>query len=69
MYGKERLLLSSLLLFGARQRSIAAFGHSLGVLHRSAARSRAPAAAIFPLAFGIIRDEFPRERVASGDRD
>ena len=33
---------------------------------RSPARSRASEGPIFPLAFGIIRDEFPRERVPSG---
>ena len=31
---------------------------------RSPASSRAPAGGIFPLAFGIVRDEFPREKVA-----
>ena len=38
---------------------VAALATSIGRADRSAASSRASAAAIFPLAFGIIRDEFP----------
>ena len=64
MFGKRRLLVLSLLAFGAR----------FGASPRSAARSRSSSlgrvmqgfgGGIFPLCFGIIRDEFPREQVAS----
>ena len=65
MFGKERVLVVVLGAFAvgnARLRAVA--------LDRAcsspAARSRASRGAIFPLAFGIIRDEFPRERVATG---
>ncbi len=64
MYGKERLLLFALLLFGAGN-LIAAFGHSLGVYIAGRAVQGA-GGAILPLAIGIIRDEFPREKVATG---
>jgi MFS family permease len=44
---------------------IAALSHSIGVL--IAARAiQGIAGAVFPLSFGIIRDEFPPERVATG---
>jgi len=62
MYGKERLLMIVLALL------------SVGTLVSAAATSlplmlvgrviQGAAGGIFPLAFGIIRDEFPRERVA-----
>src|SRR6267154_2646437 len=62
MYGKKRLLLIVLTLL------------SLGTLVSATASSlplmlvgrviQGAAGGIFPLAFGIIRDEFPRERVA-----
>lgn len=62
MFGKERVLLWTLVLLG------------LGTLLAGASRSLAPlivarviqgvGGGIFPLSFGIIRDEFPRERVA-----
>src|SRR5205807_7869962 len=43
----------------------AALSHSLGVL--IAARFvQGAGGGIFPLAFGIVRDEFPREKVAGG---
>jgi EmrB/QacA subfamily drug resistance transporter len=64
MYGKERLLLITLviLVFGT---SIAALTSSLPVL--IAARViQGVAGGIFPLAFGIVRDEFPPEKVAGG---
>ena len=64
MYGKERLLLFALLLFGAGN-LIAAFGHSLGVYIAGRA-VQGMGGAILPLAIGIIRDEFPREKVATG---
>jgi EmrB/QacA subfamily drug resistance transporter len=64
MYGKERLLLIALTVFGAGS-FIAAIGGSLAVLILGRAVQGA-GGAIFPLAIGIIRDEFPREKVATG---
>jgi EmrB/QacA subfamily drug resistance transporter len=64
MYGKERLLLAALAIFGLGS-VIAAVGGSLGVLVLGRAVQGA-GGAIFPLAIGIIRDEFPREKVATG---
>ena len=61
MFGKRRLLVISLVVFGAR----------LDASPRSATRSSVVVAGrvlqgfgggIFPLCFGIIRDEFPREK-------
>jgi EmrB/QacA subfamily drug resistance transporter len=62
MYGKERLLLVSIIIM------------AVGVVVSAMASSAGPmilgrviqgaGGGIFPLAFGIIRDEFPRERVA-----
>jgi EmrB/QacA subfamily drug resistance transporter len=64
MYGKERLLLYTLLLLGGGT-LLAAVAQSLPVL--IAARViQGAGGGIFPLAFGIVRDEFPRERVAGG---
>ena len=64
MYGKERMLLFALAVFGVGN-LIAAFGHSLPVyiVGRSV---QGAGGAILPLAIGIIRDEFPREKVATG---
>jgi EmrB/QacA subfamily drug resistance transporter len=64
MYGKERLLLATLLVlvFGTL---LAALTSSLPVL--IAARViQGVAGGIFPLSFGIVRDEFPADRVAGG---
>jgi MFS family permease len=62
MYGKERLLLWTLLVLAAGT-LLAAVAQSLPVL--IAARVvQGVAGGIFPLAFSITRDEFPRERVA-----
>jgi EmrB/QacA subfamily drug resistance transporter len=64
MYGKERLLLWTLIVLGA--------GTLLGALSSSlplliAARFvQGVGGGIFPLAFGIVRDEFPDEKVAGG---
>ena len=64
MFGKDRVLLAVLGVF--------AVGSIVGALSQSietliAGRAiQGVAGAIFPLAFGIIRDEFPRERVATG---
>jgi EmrB/QacA subfamily drug resistance transporter len=64
MYGKERLLLWTLLaLIGGTL--LAAVSSTLPLL--IAARFiQGLAGGIFPLAFGIVRDEFPREKVAGG---
>jgi EmrB/QacA subfamily drug resistance transporter len=62
MYGKERLLLTSI--------SVMAFGTVVSAMASSAGPMIAgrviqgAGGGIFPLAFGIVRDEFPRERVA-----
>jgi EmrB/QacA subfamily drug resistance transporter len=64
MFGKERTLVLSLVVLGVGT-LVAALANSIGVL--IAARVlQGCGGAIFPLAFGIIRDEFPRARVASG---
>jgi EmrB/QacA subfamily drug resistance transporter len=64
MFGKERLLVIVLLVLGAGT-LIAALSSSLELLIAGRAVQGA-GGAIFPLAFGIIRDEFPRERVGAG---
>ena len=64
MYGKERLLLIALGVFGAGN-LVAALGGSLGVLIAGRA-IQGLGGAIIPLAIGIVRDEFPREKVATG---
>src|ERR1700739_1296621 len=62
IYGKERLLLWTLLVLAAGT-LLAAVSQSLALL--IAARViQGVAGGIFPLAFSIARDEFPRERVA-----
>ncbi|MGA8746582.1 MAG: MFS transporter [Solirubrobacterales bacterium] len=64
MYGKERLLLWTLVVL--------ALGTLLGAVSSAlipliAARVlQGVAGGIFPLAFGIVRDEFPAEKVAGG---
>jgi EmrB/QacA subfamily drug resistance transporter len=62
MFGKEKVLLWVLLGFGVGS-VVAALSHSLPLLIAGRAIQGA-GGAIFPLAFGIIRDEFPREKVA-----
>src|ERR671922_230242 len=64
MFGKERTLVAVLALF-ALGSLISAISHSLPLLVAGRAVQGA-GGAVFPLAFGIIRDEFPRERVATG---
>ncbi len=62
MYGKARVLVWTLALFAAGT-LLAALSHSLALL--IAARIiQGVAGGIFPLSFGIVRDEFPREKVA-----
>ena len=60
-YGKRRLLAISLGIFAVGTVA-AALSTSIATLIASRALQGA-AGAIFPLSFGIIRDEFPRERV------
>ena len=62
MHGKEHWLLISLAIFGVGS-LVAALAGSLSVMIAGRAIQGA-GGAIFPLAIGIIRDEFPRERVA-----
>jgi EmrB/QacA subfamily drug resistance transporter len=62
MYGKERLLLWTLVALAAGT-LLAALSSSLGVII-VARFIQGASGGIFPLAFGIVRDEFPREKVA-----
>jgi MFS family permease len=64
MYGKERLLLWTLVIlsFGTL---ISALASTLP-LQIAGRFIQGAAGGIFPLAFGIVRDEFPREKVAGG---
>jgi EmrB/QacA subfamily drug resistance transporter len=62
MYGKERLLLWTLIVLAAGT-LLAAVSNSLALLI-IARVIQGVAGGIFPLAFSIARDEFPRERVA-----
>jgi EmrB/QacA subfamily drug resistance transporter len=64
MFGKERLLVIVLIVLGAGT-LISALSSSLAVLIAGRAVQGA-GGAIFPLAFGIIRDEFPPGRVGAG---
>ncbi len=64
MFGKERMLVISLAALGAGS-LLAALASSVDLL--IAARVvQGLGGAIFPLAFGIIRDEFPRDRIPGG---
>jgi MFS family permease len=62
MYGKERLLLWTLVILSAGG-LLAALASSLPLLIVARA-IQGVSGGIFPLAFGIVRDEFPREKVA-----
>jgi EmrB/QacA subfamily drug resistance transporter len=62
MYGKERLLLVTLVILAVGT-LIAAVSSSL-ILMIVGRVIQGAGGGIFPLAFGIVRDEFPRERVA-----
>jgi EmrB/QacA subfamily drug resistance transporter len=64
MYGKERLLVIVLALLSVGT-VVSALSTTLAVMLVGRVIQGA-AGGIFPLAFGIIRDEFPRERVAAG---
>jgi EmrB/QacA subfamily drug resistance transporter len=61
IYGKERLLLYTLLMLCIGT-LIGALANSLALLI-IARTIQGVAGGIFPLAFGIVRDEFPREKV------
>jgi EmrB/QacA subfamily drug resistance transporter len=62
IYGKERLLLWTLLVLSAGT-LLAAVSHSLALLI-VARVIQGVAGGIFPLAFAIARDEFPQDRIA-----
>ena len=64
MHGKKRVLVIVLVLLAAGT-LISAFATTLAVMLVGRVVQGA-AGGIFPLAFGIIRDEFPRARVAGG---
>jgi EmrB/QacA subfamily drug resistance transporter len=64
MFGKERTLVLSLVALCVGT-LLAAVSNSIGLLIIARVIQGA-GGAVFPLAFGIIRDEFPRERVAQG---
>lgn len=63
MHGKQRLLLWTLTILSAATLA-AALSTSLGVLIVARVIQGA-SGGVFPLAFGIVRDEFPADRVAS----
>jgi EmrB/QacA subfamily drug resistance transporter len=62
MYGKERVLLWTLVILGVGT-LLSAVASSLALVVVGRALQGA-AGGIFPLAFGIVRDEFPREKLA-----
>ena len=64
MYGKERLLVIVLALLSAGT-LISALSTTLALMLVGRVIQGA-AGGVFPLAFGIIRDEFPRDRIAGG---
>jgi EmrB/QacA subfamily drug resistance transporter len=64
MFGKEHTLVASLVVLGLGT-LVAALASSIEVLIAGRVIQGA-GGAVFPLAFGIIRDEFPRDRVARG---
>jgi EmrB/QacA subfamily drug resistance transporter len=63
MFGKRRMLVIALALFAAGN-VLAALGNSLDVVVAGRVLQGA-GGGIFPLCFGIVRDEFPAERVRS----
>jgi EmrB/QacA subfamily drug resistance transporter len=64
LYGKGRVLTATLLVFSAGA-VINALANSIGVLIAGRVL-QGVAGGVFPLAFGIVRDTFPREQVPSG---
>jgi len=63
-YGKQRLLVISLVLFFVGCAGAAAAWNIWALIFFRAFQGIG--AAVFPLSFGIIRDEFPREKVGVG---
>jgi len=63
MFGKERLLVIVLTVFGIGS-VVSANASSIEVVIAGRA-IQGVAGAVFPLSFGIIRDEFPREKVST----
>jgi MFS family permease len=63
MFGKRRMLVVALVLFAAGN-VVSALGDSLGVIVAGRVLQGA-GGGIFPLCFGIVRDEFPIDRVRS----
>ena len=59
------MLTAVLLLFSRRRASINALAHSIEVLIAGRVL-QGVAGGVFPLAFGIVRDTFPREQVPGG---
>jgi EmrB/QacA subfamily drug resistance transporter len=64
MYGKERVLMLTLAIL-AIGTLVSALSSSIGLLVVGRV-IQGVGGGVFPLAFGIIRDEFPRERVSHG---
>ncbi|MGZ6644044.1 MAG: MFS transporter [Solirubrobacteraceae bacterium] len=64
MFGKRRMLVISLAIFAAGNVVSALSGSIEGVVAGRVLQGFG--GGIFPLCFGIIRDEFPRDRVATG---
>jgi EmrB/QacA subfamily drug resistance transporter len=64
MFGKQRMLVVTLVVFGVGS-LVAALSHSIAMLIAGRV-IQGVGGAVFPLAFGIIRDEFPPEKVATG---
>lgn len=64
MFGKKRVLVGTLVAFGVGS-AICAVADSIGLLIAGRVVQGA-AGGLFPLAYGIVRDEFPRERVPAG---
>jgi len=63
MVGKERMFMVALLALAAGS-VVAALAHSIGLLIVGRA-IQGVGGGVMPLAFGIIRDEFPKEKLAS----
>src|SRR5919206_2504165 len=64
LYGKGRVLTAVLLVFSVGA-IVCAFGRTIGVVIAGRVLQGA-AGGVFPLAFGIVRDTFPRERIPAG---
>lgn len=64
MFGKRRLLIVSVVIFAAGN-VVCALGHDADVLIAGRV-VQGVAGGLFPLCFGIIRDEFPADKVAGG---